>query len=230
MSGGLAPSKSTVYVSNLPFDLSNNDLHKIFEKHGKIVKVTVLKDQATRKSKGVAFIQFLSQDDALKCVEETNSKELFGRVIKSSIAKDNGRTKEFIRKKTYVDKSRCYECGQYGHVSYNCSKNLLGAREPPPKKSRVRKKKSRQDGSIQDDEEGENVVEDEENDKESDDVKDCETLSAAIALEQEKQELEEYRYRVATGNYSNKEPETSDAPARKKIKKSEYFSDEEEIE
>ena len=36
---------------------------------------------------------------------------MFGRTIKCSIAKDNGRAAEFIRRRDYPDKSRCYECG-----------------------------------------------------------------------------------------------------------------------
>lgn len=230
MSGGLIPSKSTVYISNLPFDLKNNDLHKLFEKHGKIVKVTVLKERDSRKSKGVAFILFLKPEDALVCVEETNMKEMFGRTLKASIAVDNGRSKEFIRRKEYPNKTKCYECGEYGHLSYKCDKNLLGEREPPPKKVRKRKKKdpSMQKLTKEQQEYFDSTDEDRDtNDEDEQILDDNESLSAAIALEHEKAELESYRYKVATGNYDEEDVDTVSVP-RKKIKKSEYFSDEEE--
>lgn len=67
---------------------------------------------------------------------------MFGRKWNCSIANDNGRTSEFIRKRVYPDKTRCFECGEFGHLSYKCPKNALGNREPPPKKKRKKKTSS----------------------------------------------------------------------------------------
>lgn len=130
-SGGLAPSKSTVYISNIDYNLTNSDLHTIFSTFGKVAKVTVLKDRATRQSKGVAFVLFVNRDDAAKAAKGMDKKILNGRTLRASIASDNGRAAEFIRKKVYKDKSRCYECGEEGHLSYECPRNFLGPRERP---------------------------------------------------------------------------------------------------
>lgn len=141
-SGGLAPSKSTVYVSNLDYSLTNSDLHTIFSTFGKVAKVTVLKDRQTRQSRGVAFVLFVSRDDALKAVKGIDKKVLNGRTLSASIAADNGRAPEFIRKKVYKDKSRCYECGEEGHLSYECPKNSLGPRERPAPSKKGRRENS----------------------------------------------------------------------------------------
>lgn len=213
MSGGLAPSKSTVYVSNLPFSLTNNDLHRIFSKYGKVVKVTILKDKDSRRSKGVAFVLFLDKEPAQNCVRALNNKQLFGRVIKASIAIDNGRAAEFIRRRNYTDKSRCYECGDTGHLSYACPKNMLGDREPPQKKEKKRKRRV----------EMEEVVEDEQSEDEGEDPA-LDSLSQAIAFQQARIEEEKVKFRHTAGEKS-----TSDDSRRPRIKKSTYFSDEEEL-
>lgn len=136
-SGGLAPSKSTVYVSNLDYSLTNSDLHTIFSTFGKVARVTVLKDRVSRRSRGVAFVLFVSRHDAAAAVRTMDRKVLNGRTLSVSIAADNGRAAEFIRRRVYKDKSRCYECGDEGHLSYECPRNQLGARERPnPKRDR----------------------------------------------------------------------------------------------
>ena len=98
-----------------------------------------MKDRVTRESKGVAFVLFIERASAQRAIQALNRKELFGRTLKVCIAADNGRTKEFIKRKVYKDKSRCYECGDSGHLSYNCPKNQLGDREKPLKKPKRRK-------------------------------------------------------------------------------------------
>lgn len=216
----LAPSSSTVYISNLPFSLTNTDLNKIFEKFGKIVRITILRDKETRKSRGVAFVLFLTREEAQACVRSTDGCTLFGRTVKASIAKDNGRAPEFIRRREYPDKSRCYECGEPGHLSYTCPSNLLGDREPPKKKSKKRKKEAEQSTkklfkSGDTDEEAE----------EEEQYFEDESLSEAIRYQQELREAESFQERISVGDTLKKTEEKQ----RAKIKKSSYFSDEEEL-
>nr|XP_046234633.1 zinc finger CCHC-type and RNA-binding motif-containing protein 1 [Scatophagus argus] len=214
MSGGLAPSKSTVYVSNLPFSLTNNDLHKLFTKYGKVVKVTIVKDKDSRRSKGVAFVLFLDRESAHNCVRAVNNKQLFGRTLKASIAIDNGRATEFIRRRNYTDKSKCYECGDTGHLSYACPKNILGEREPPKKKEKKKKKKAQQPEH----------VEEEESEEEGEDPT-LDSLSQAIAFQQACMEEEEKRGSQEDSALAS----TSSDSKKPRIKKSAYFSDEEEL-
>ncbi|XP_046652003.1 zinc finger CCHC-type and RNA-binding motif-containing protein 1-like [Daphnia pulicaria] len=171
----------TVYVSNFPFSLTNNDLHQIFGQYGTVIKVTIVKHRLTRKSKGVAFIVYKTPEEALKCIQQTNEKEMFGRILKSSIAKDNGRTEEFAtQKKTYEDKSRCFECGQEGHLSYQCPSNALGSREPPKRGSRKHEKEGSESGD-QDD-----------------------SLGAAIRYEQQKRSMQEQSTSLSATNVRKK--------------------------
>lgn len=215
----MAPSRSTVYVSNLPFSLTNNDLHKLFTKYGKVVKVTIVKDKETRRSKGVAFVLFLDKESAQNCFRSLNNKQLFGRTVKASIAVDNGRAPEFIRRRNYTDKSRCYECGDTGHLSYACPKNMLGERDPPKKKERKKKKKVEEPEEVpeeQSEEEGEDPA--------------LDSLSQAIAFQQARIEDEERRrQQTALAAEDAGQASTSDDSRKPRIKKSAYFSDEEEL-
>ncbi|KZC13815.1 Zinc finger CCHC-type and RNA-binding motif-containing protein 1 [Dufourea novaeangliae] len=219
MSGGVVPSKSTVYISNLPFSLTNNDIHQLLQTYGKIVKVTVMKDKTTRRSRGVAFVLFLTPEDALSCAKGLNNTEVGGRTVKSSIAVDNGRSTEFIRRRDYPDKSQCYECGEEGHLSYNCRNNTLGPRNPPIKKIRIRKKHKTNDSpftTYYSDDELVDVNWDEE----------VETLSAAIALEHKQKEFEKSQ-RVGSKVFEE-ENQLIQKPG-KRYKRNQYFSDEEDF-
>lgn len=247
MSGGLAPSKSTVYVGNLPFSLTNNDVHKVFEKFGRIAKVTILRDKVTRESRGVAFVQFIDRDSAINCSKSVNDKTLFERKIKCVIATDNGRASEFIRKKEYPDKTTCYECGEEGHISYNCPKNILGEREPPPKKEKKTKKqkeaeKERSKKLIKDYYDGDTSKQADEDNIEQEEEEIGEDLyqsSLSYAVELEAQSKKRYLQNQFSKGAENEECSSTSATfdveeepkqKKKKFRPSSYFSDEEEEE
>ena len=102
-----------------------------------------------------------------------------------------------------------------GHLSYACPKNMLGEREPPKKKEKKKKRKLP---------EPEEEIEEVEVSEEEGEDPALDSLSQAIAFQQAKIEEEQSKWRPNPGG-----PSTSDDSRRPRIKKSAYFSDEEEL-
>ncbi len=82
-------SQSKIYVGNLPFSTSSDELQDMFGEFGSITQLNVIKDHATGRSKGFAFITFETAAAAEKSVADMNGKKLGDRDLKVSIAREN---------------------------------------------------------------------------------------------------------------------------------------------
>lgn len=76
-----------VYVGNLSFDASESDLFELFNGVGTVENVEVVSNKHTMKSKGFAFVQMTSVDEAKRAVAELHDKEYMGRKLVVSGAK-----------------------------------------------------------------------------------------------------------------------------------------------
>lgn len=79
------PSK--LYVGNLAFSVSNNDLEELFSKAGQVQSVAVITDKFSGQSRGFGFVEMASATDASKAIQQFNDTELKGRNIKVNEAK-----------------------------------------------------------------------------------------------------------------------------------------------
>ncbi|KAL8511992.1 hypothetical protein ACS0TY_018450 [Phlomoides rotata] len=81
------PLASKIIVTNLPFSVCESRLHKEFAKYGQICEVNLVKDEARKKSKGFAFIQYASQEEALLAIESMDYQFFDERQVFVEIAK-----------------------------------------------------------------------------------------------------------------------------------------------
>jgi RNA recognition motif-containing protein len=70
-----------LYVGNLSFETTENDLQDLFEKHGAVNEVHLMMDRMTGKSRGFAFITMNDDEQAKAAMSATNGKELNGRAL-----------------------------------------------------------------------------------------------------------------------------------------------------
>ena len=79
------PSK--LYVGNLAYSVSNNDLEDLFSQAGQVQSVAVITDKFSGQSKGFAFVEMATAEEATKAIETLNDTDLKGRNIKVNEAK-----------------------------------------------------------------------------------------------------------------------------------------------
>lgn len=78
---------SRIYVGNLSFDASESDLFELFSGVGSVQNVEIVANKYTQKSKGFAFVQMQSVDEAKRAVSDLHDKEYMGRKLVVSGAK-----------------------------------------------------------------------------------------------------------------------------------------------
>ena len=76
-----------LYVGNLPFSTTEDDLRGMFAKAGTVVSVSLIKDRDTGRSRGFAFVEFSSQAEAEKAVSLFNNTPLDNRTLKVNLAR-----------------------------------------------------------------------------------------------------------------------------------------------
>src|SRR3954451_4904191 len=68
-----------LYVGNLPYSASEDQLTELFSRAGKVDNVRVMRDMATGRARGVAFVEEETDEDAQKAISEVHEHQMGGR-------------------------------------------------------------------------------------------------------------------------------------------------------
>lgn len=84
--GALRQSSFSLFVSNLPEDISKPELKAMFWRAGRIVDFFIPVDRASGKKRGIAFVRFLFEVEARRVVEIVTRRSFRGRKISAQVA------------------------------------------------------------------------------------------------------------------------------------------------
>jgi RNA recognition motif-containing protein len=70
-----------LYVGNLPFDTSEDDLHQLFSAHGQIVSAKLITDMETGRSRGFGFVEMSTEDEAKAAIDKMNKAKVGEREL-----------------------------------------------------------------------------------------------------------------------------------------------------
>lgn len=77
-----------MYVSNLSFHTVDEDLKNLFGQYGTVSSAKVITDRETGRSRGFGFVEMSSDDEAREAIKGLDNKEVEGRAMSVSVAKE----------------------------------------------------------------------------------------------------------------------------------------------
>ena len=77
-----------MYVSNLSFHTSDEDLKTLFSQFGAVSSAKVITDRETGRSRGFGFVEMNSDAEAKEAIKNLNNKEIEGRAMSVSVARE----------------------------------------------------------------------------------------------------------------------------------------------
>ncbi|MGJ3245857.1 MAG: RNA recognition motif domain-containing protein [Elainellaceae cyanobacterium] len=77
----------SIYVGNLSYDATQEDLIQVFQEYGKVSRVSLPTDRETGRPRGFAFVDMESDDQEAAAIEDLNGAEWMGRELKVNKAR-----------------------------------------------------------------------------------------------------------------------------------------------
>jgi hypothetical protein len=103
---GSTVESSRVYVGNLSYDVSEQDLQELFKGIGGVRNVEIVYNRSTHRSKGYGFVEMLHKDEAVRAVEVLHDQPFMGRKLTVSGAKSKGQDEREDREERPERESR----------------------------------------------------------------------------------------------------------------------------
>ena len=77
-----------MYVSNLSFHTTDEDLRKLFSQYGTVSSAKVITDRETGRSRGFGFVEMESDKEANEAMKNLNNKDVEGRTMTVTVARE----------------------------------------------------------------------------------------------------------------------------------------------
>jgi len=95
-----------LYVGNLDYTVTEQDLETLFSEHGELLSTTIVKDRYSGRSKGFGFVEFVNNEDAQKAKQAINGQDLKGRALRVDDAREQRRDRGERGPRDYRRRSR----------------------------------------------------------------------------------------------------------------------------